>query len=140
VTTRAELVQACRRWLGTPYHHQASLRGVGCDCIGLLTGAAADVGLVAAGVPDRYSRGPEADLLLAAVNGSDQLRAVPVPEARPGDILLFRVRHAPRHFGLMTSPRTFIHADSYSGTVEIPYSERWRAHALAAYTITELVD
>ncbi|MGR3492459.1 MAG: peptidase P60, partial [Shimia sp.] len=27
-----------RRWIGTPYHHRASLRGVGCDCLGLIRG------------------------------------------------------------------------------------------------------
>jgi len=25
-------------WIGTPYRHQASLRGVGCDCLGLIRG------------------------------------------------------------------------------------------------------
>ena len=25
-------------WIGTPYHHQASLKGVGCDCLGLIRG------------------------------------------------------------------------------------------------------
>ncbi len=27
-----------RSWLGTPYHHQASVKGVGCDCLGLIRG------------------------------------------------------------------------------------------------------
>ena len=31
-------VASARGWLGTPYHHQASLKGVGCDCLGLLRG------------------------------------------------------------------------------------------------------
>ncbi|MDX3810210.1 MAG: peptidase P60, partial [Bosea sp. (in: a-proteobacteria)] len=35
---RAVIVAAAREWLGTPYHHQASLRGVGCDCLGLVRG------------------------------------------------------------------------------------------------------
>ena len=35
---RDEIVEAARAWLGTPYHHQASLRGVGCDCLGLVRG------------------------------------------------------------------------------------------------------
>ena len=26
------------RWIGTPYRHQASLKGVGCDCLGLVRG------------------------------------------------------------------------------------------------------
>ena len=37
--TRAEAcVAEARRWIGTPYLHQASVRGAGCDCLGLLRG------------------------------------------------------------------------------------------------------
>ena len=32
------VIAAARAWLGTPYHDQASLRGVGCDCLGLARG------------------------------------------------------------------------------------------------------
>jgi NlpC/P60 family putative phage cell wall peptidase len=32
------LVTLARGWIGTPYRHQASLKGVGCDCLGLLRG------------------------------------------------------------------------------------------------------
>ena len=32
------LVAAARAWIGTPYVHQASLKGAGCDCLGLLRG------------------------------------------------------------------------------------------------------
>ena len=36
---RPELVvKAARAWLGTPYRHQASTLGAGCDCLGLLRG------------------------------------------------------------------------------------------------------
>ena len=31
-------VSVARSWLGTPYHDQASLKGVGCDCLGLARG------------------------------------------------------------------------------------------------------
>jgi len=40
---REDIVEAARAWLGTPYHHQASLRGVGCDCLGLVRGVWRDV-------------------------------------------------------------------------------------------------
>lgn len=40
MVTRKAIVNAARSWLGTPYHHQASLRGVGCDCLGLIRGLA----------------------------------------------------------------------------------------------------
>ena len=32
------VIAIARSWLGTPYHDQASLRGVGCDCLGLARG------------------------------------------------------------------------------------------------------
>jgi len=37
------VIAAARAWLGTPYHNQASLRGVGCDCLGLARGVGRDV-------------------------------------------------------------------------------------------------
>ena len=33
-----EVLTETRGWIGTPYHHQASLKGVGTDCLGLLRG------------------------------------------------------------------------------------------------------
>ena len=38
MTDSAKIVAQARSWLGTPYHHQARLKGVGCDCLGLLRG------------------------------------------------------------------------------------------------------
>ena len=32
------VIAAARGWLETPYHDQASLLGVGCDCLGLARG------------------------------------------------------------------------------------------------------
>jgi hypothetical protein len=36
--TRPLIVAETRAWIGTPYRHQASLKGVGCDCLGLVRG------------------------------------------------------------------------------------------------------
>jgi NlpC/P60 family putative phage cell wall peptidase len=38
MVTREAIVKAARSWLGTPYHHQASLKGAGADCLGLIRG------------------------------------------------------------------------------------------------------
>ena len=32
---RALIVAEARSWIGTPYRHQGSLKGAGCDCLGL---------------------------------------------------------------------------------------------------------
>ncbi|MFZ2468534.1 MAG: peptidase, partial [Parvibaculum sedimenti] len=36
--TRAAVVAAARAWIGTPYRHQASCKGAGADCLGLVRG------------------------------------------------------------------------------------------------------
>ncbi|MDF1729794.1 MAG: peptidase, partial [Sulfitobacter sp.] len=33
-----QAVGIARAWIGTPYIHQASRQGAGCDCLGLLRG------------------------------------------------------------------------------------------------------
>ena len=37
------VIAVARGWLGTPYHDQASLRGVGCECLGLARGVWRDL-------------------------------------------------------------------------------------------------
>ena len=37
-SSRAAIVFEARNWIGTPYRHQASLKGIGCDCLGLVRG------------------------------------------------------------------------------------------------------
>src|SRR5690242_12458263 len=36
--TRTRIIAEARAFIGTPYRHQASLKGVGCDCLGLVRG------------------------------------------------------------------------------------------------------
>ena len=35
---RSDILCEARRWIGTPYRHQGSCRGAGCDCLGLVRG------------------------------------------------------------------------------------------------------
>lgn len=44
--TRSALVAVARRWVGTPYHHQARLRGIGVDCAGLIAAVGHDAGVL----------------------------------------------------------------------------------------------
>ena len=43
---RAAVVGEARRWMGTPYQHQAMVRGVGCDCVGLIVAAGTGAGVL----------------------------------------------------------------------------------------------
>ncbi len=56
--TRDDIIAEARSWIGTPYRHQASLKGVGCDCLGLVRGVGGAIAGAEAGPgPDRARRG-----------------------------------------------------------------------------------
>lgn len=47
-----EIVSEARSWLGTPFVHQASKKGVGSDCAGLVRGVLRNLALI----PEQYER------------------------------------------------------------------------------------
>jgi len=139
---RAVVVAEARRWIGTPYCHQASALGAGCDCLGLVRGVwRALHGAEPLPVP-RYS----ADWVETA--GGDMLwqaltRALrPAgPEPGAGDVVLFRLRErsAAKHLGIVTETgpgARFVHAYSGHGVVESPLSQPWRRRVVARFDMT----
>ncbi|MDJ1305823.1 MAG: hypothetical protein MRQ09_06330 [Candidatus Midichloria sp.] len=38
--TRNQIISEAKSWLHTPFHPQARIKSVGCDCIGLIIGVA----------------------------------------------------------------------------------------------------
>ena len=106
MSTPEAIVGCARGWLGTPYHHQASVKGVGCDCLGLIRGVW------------RELCGPEPEAMPAYTRdwgnatGSETLIAAAcrhltklddVGEAVPGDVLVFRMRDqgVAKHAGIL---------------------------------------
>lgn len=63
--TGADVLAEARRWVGTPWHHQARLRGVGVDCGGLVVGVAHALGLRLDDYPPGYGRQPDGHSLRA---------------------------------------------------------------------------
>ncbi|WP_127090124.1 NlpC/P60 family protein [Aquabacter cavernae] len=113
-TVRAAIVAEARGWIGTPYLHRASVRGAGADCLGLVRGVwRAVVGpepeALAPYAPDWAEAGRAETLALTALR---HMRAVPLEEAAPGDVLLFRFRaHLPaKHAAILSAPARMIHA------------------------------
>jgi len=134
-----------RGWIGTPYRHQASVRGAGADCLGLLRGVwrerfGAEPEAVPAYTPDWSEPGGEERLWQAAMR---HLRARPAGAAPlPGDVLLFRMRAGgvAKHLGVQgrTGPApTLIHAYSGHGVVESPLSAPWRRRIVARFEFPE---
>ncbi len=140
--TGAEIVAAARGWLGTPYLHQASCRGGGTDCLGLLRGVWREVlGTEPAPIPAYTADWSEAegreDLLAAA-----RLWLLPAGDPAAGDVLLFRMRAGAvaKHLGIASdtgdAPR-FIHAYSGHAVVETALSEPWRRRIAARFRFPE---
>jgi NlpC/P60 family putative phage cell wall peptidase len=134
-----QVIAAARGWLGTPYHDQASVRGVGCDCLGLVRGVWRELhGPEPLPIPP-YSRdwgetGSREPLAEAARLVMIEL---PTSGAVPGALLLFRMRAGAvaKHCGIVTEADRFIHAYERSGVVEVPLDAAWRRRVAFAFLL-----
>lgn len=139
-----EAVVIARSWLGTPYRHQASVEGAGCDCLGLVRGVWRGLyGAEPEVIPPYSADWGEPDghetLWQAAMR---RLVARPVATDLDGTVLLFRMRDGgiAKHLGIqaMTGPEpTFIHAYDRHGVVESPLSDPWRRRVVARFAFPE---
>lgn len=132
--TRESIIAEARSWIGTRWAHQARKKGVGVDCVGLVTGALAALGEP---VPDYtwYRRAPEGDKLLREVRA----RFAELPGIEPGALLVFfvRARRVAQHIGILTFDGTIVHANAAAGIVcEQAYDAEWQRRTLAAFDMT----
>lgn len=141
---RADIVRVARCWIGTPYHHQASERGVGADCLGLVRGVWRDIHGQDAETPPAYTRdwaevAAEETLLLAA---SRHLEPIEILDCREGDVIVFRLRSGlvAKHVGIMTTPRTFLHAMEGGPACEVPLGPWWKRRIAAAFSFPGVID
>lgn len=142
--TRAEIVAAARAWIGTPYRHQASLQGAGCDCLGLVRGLwrrfyGAEPEPIPPYAPD-WAEASRAEAMIEA--GRRHLVVVPVAAARPGDVVLFRWRPdlPAKHAGVLATPDRFVHAYEGAAVVESPLGSWWRRRLAAAFAFPDVRD
>lgn len=130
---RAAIVAAARGWIGTPYRHQASSRGVGADCLGLVRGIWREVlgqepPRPPAYTPDWAEATGEERLFEAALR---HLVQVPADAAAAGDVLLFRMieRGPAKHAAILTSSwlpgGTIVHAYSGHAVCETRLTDPW---------------
>lgn len=123
------IIAAARGWLGTPYLHQASLRGVGCDCLGLVRGVwrevrGAEPEAPGAYTPDWAEAGGREDLAAAAAR---HLEPVEIGAMQPGDVLLFRWRAGlpAKHAAILSAPAAMIHAHDGARVAEVALTRWW---------------
>jgi NlpC/P60 family putative phage cell wall peptidase len=142
--TRDEIVAEARRWIGTPYRHQASLKGVGADCLGLVRGVwrgviGAEPEKAPAYTPDWAEALGEETLLGAARR---HLREIAISEAREGDVLLFRMGlgSPAKHAAIVSGPQRILHAYWGRAVCETRLVPWWERRIAAAFSFPGVSD
>jgi NlpC/P60 family putative phage cell wall peptidase len=141
---RSAIVAEARAWIGTPYRHQASLKGVGCDCLGLVRGVwRAVIGTEPERTPPYAPDWAEAasgePLAEAATR---HLVAIERDAVREGDVVLFRWRAhlAAKHAAIVTSPDTMVHAHDGAAVAEVALAPWWRRRLIYAFHFPGVID
>ncbi len=139
MVTRADIVSAARGWLGTPYHHQASLKGVGVDCLGLIRGIWRELYGPEPEPTPPYTRdwgNPTGSETLLAAACRHLVKLDDLGGAKRGDVLVFRMRDGgvAKHTGILTGPSRLVHAQEGLGVVEFELGRWWRRRAVAAFS------
>lgn len=138
-----EAADLARDWIGTPYHHQASSKGAGCDCLGLLRGVWREL------YGDEPQEIPPYSMDWDEVEKFEVLHAAAIRHLTPkdpsevcvGDVILFRMRSGSvaKHIGLFSrsNPSMFIHSYMRHGVVESPLSSPWRRRIVGVFSLPE---
>ncbi|KAJ56586.1 peptidase [Actibacterium mucosum KCTC 23349] len=135
-----DIAAAARGWVGTPYRHRAAARGAGADCLGLICGLWHEFyGTVPEILPPYSPDWSEASGQEFLWDGlARHLRAKPLDDAAPGDVILMRMREAgiAKHVGVQTETGPegrFVHAYFGHGVVESALSLPWRRRIVARF-------
>lgn len=143
MVTRAEFIAEARTWLGTPFHHQGRLKGVGVDCAGLVIGVARDLGLSTWDV-DGYGMVPNGRHLRQLANSV--MNQIPRAELSPGDVVLMKWVSFPQHVAIITPGAGLgglglLHSYAKIGKcLEHGLTQDWWDRIVQAYRIPGLED
>jgi NlpC/P60 family putative phage cell wall peptidase len=141
---RQDIVAETRSWIGTPYRHQASLKGVGCDCLGLVRGVwravvGAEPEPMLPYAPDWAEATCTESLAEAAAR---HLTAISSTDIAPGDVVLFRWRaNLPaKHAAIVTAADMMVHAHDGAAVAEVAMAPWWRRRLAFAFKFPGAID
>lgn len=118
---RSKVVDEARSWLGTPYHLNSAIKGVGIDCATLLLGVYSACGVIDAEVQHGetsqswfLATDKEKYLFRALRHAHKTIEGVCYPsmEAKPGNAVLLRMKNSAvyNHGAIVTEWPKIIHA------------------------------
>ena len=143
---RLAIINEARKWIGTPYHHQASVIKVGCDCLGLVRGVWRGIYGSEPEIPPPYtadwaeSSGQET----LAIAAARYLEPRPLDMAMPGDVLLFSysLNSIAKHCAILSTPcfeghKRIIHAYNLHAVAEVSLIPWWQSRLRYVFSFPE---
>lgn len=137
--TRAQIVAEARSYIGTPYHHQGRLKGVGVDCAGIVVGINTTFSLTSHDVKG-YSPTPHQGLLQQALRDAGFTK-IGIYDYEMGDCLLMRFGTEPQHLAVYTGEGTIVHSYSkVKKVVEHTLNDVWKHRITGVYQFPGLIE
>ena len=131
--TQNKVIEIAKSWVGTPYQHQAMVKGAGADCVGLVVGVGLEAGVLSLTTIEKkaysgYSRLPSPKRMLVSLK--KHLLVCSDEDASLGDVVWIQWRQdLPMHLALLSEhkgARTLLHAISDAGkVVEHALTKQW---------------
>jgi len=128
---RSNILRIGKEWVNTPYQHQAMLKGVGADCVGLVAGVGIEAGVLTLSKREKkiysgYGRLPNPNMMRKML----ERFLLPCNEELVGDIAWIQWRQdLPMHLALLSQfeeRRTLLHGISAAGkVVEHSLTPQW---------------
>ena len=114
---KQSVVTEVHSWLGTPYHHQGGIKGVGVDCAYLLIRVFHNCGLIPDIDPrpypmDWHLHRSEERYLSGVLDHAEK-----VDDPQPGDVALYQFGRCISHGAIVIDWPTIIHAHKGEGCV-----------------------
>lgn len=126
---RSEISRAALAMVGTPFHAQGRMPGVGLDCIGVVVCVARALGVSHSDLT-AYPMRPNG--MLAPLLDAQLVRVYRAPQE--GDVLLMSFAGEPHHVAVMVDGVRIVHAyATVRKCVVQSYTDHWRAKVRAIY-------
>ena len=118
---RMRIILEAWEWVGTPYHHQARVKGVGVDCAQLVAGVAENVfprlKPINSPVYSIEWHMHNREEMMCQIIESFKCERKEIADRIPGDILTFKFGRTQSHMGILVNDGQFIHARMDIGKV-----------------------
>ena len=134
------VIEIAKSWLGTPYRHQGSLKGVGCDCLGLVRGIWRELYGNEPAQAGPYSQDWAECGGADAVLDAAKTHFLSASEMTEGTLLVFRWKPEipAKHLGIYVGEQRFIHAYERHSVIASPLVPSWQRRIAGVFNFPEI--